>query len=238
MEHAAVALYRCLVVELVHVHQVDVERTGDALLYLNVDVLIVHAVVAPLPEGRTVAVSAGTATVDGVALDTADVREVHAHVSAVLTAEQRVALEVVTDLGLVSPLAVWIGGVGIHGGQGVGLIHSERGQVVDERSRSSLALALAAAAAERHVVAALSLEQEAHTTLRVRRREHGNRTLTINPTILICRVLRLPCVFGQEVEAALLQVGPYVERIDGRRHVELMGSVSHYVVSLFILVHP
>ena len=136
--HPALSLHDGLVVELVHVHQVELEVSVDALVHLDVEVLVVGAV-APFPEGGAITVGGMRAAVGVVVpVHGVHVGEVEAHVGAVFPSEQRVPLEVVTQFGLVCPLSLGLCGVGIECGECVGMVEGECGHVVDERGRANL----------------------------------------------------------------------------------------------------
>lgn len=168
MYHAAVPLNYRLVVKLVHVHKVQAEGARERLFYLYVEVLIV-GFVAPLEEGRAVAVGACERPVVRVygavlAVDGVYVREVHLYVHAVFASDGGVALEAVAQFGLIRPLAVGLRGIRVERGKGVGMLHGEGRQVVYGRG---YAAGFATLAPELHRVAALGLQQQAETAVRI-----------------------------------------------------------------------
>ena len=235
-------LHDGLVIALVHVHEVQLEVARDALVNLDVQVLIV-GLVAPAPELRGIAVSAGTADelvgshlqVARRLLDGVHMREVHLHARAVLTAEQCLLLERVAQLSLVGPFAFGMRGVGVEGRQRVGVVHGEGGQVVQERRRA----VHGAARAERHVVRPLGLQQYAQSALRVGAGKHGHVALAVDVAVVERRVLRLLCIFGQHVEATLRQIGAHVPGIHVLRQVQLVVGTHADIVlrGLLVLVH-
>ena len=236
MDQSAVSLNHRLVIELVHIHEVELERLRQLLLNLYVEVLIV-CLVAPLPESRAVSVCTRSAAVLLVLLDGVNVREVELEACAVLAAERCVALELISELCLISPFAVELCGVGIEGSESVCLLEGECGKVVDESRRT----VLRASAAEAHVVRAFSLEQEAHAAARVRCGEHCHVSLTVDEwEVLVERgVFCLLCVFSEDTEVASLKVGSHVKGVGVLRQTQLVRRVCHdVVVSLLMLVHP
>ena len=124
-------------------------------------------------------------------------REVDLDLGAILAANGRLLLEGITCLGLKCPFAIKLCGIGILGGQGVGLVMGERRQMVDETRGS----AHRATAAERHVFTALGLQQQTHSLLGIGGAKHGDISLTIVVQIIEGRILRLLGILSQDTES-------------------------------------
>ena len=255
--HASLAFYDGLVVALVHVHQVQAELFRQSARERDVQVLVV-SLVAPLEEAAGVALGAGERHVAlgerchvGSALEFpvygTHVAVVQLHIHAILSAQCCLALEVIAQLSLIGPLAVGqLCGVGVEGGQGVGLVLCEGRQVVDGAADAEHG----ASALERHVLRALGLQQQAEPLLRVAGREHGSAAAAVDVSVGLCGVVALLGVFGQQAQVAGVQLCAHVPCVHifglcyavGGVAVACVGGASHggrlQILLVLVLVHP
>ena len=232
---SAVPFDNGLIVLLVDVHQAELECLRELSRQREVEAAI-ECFVAPLEELRAVAVGLCDEVFCIVELpvDSTDIGKIGFHVHAVASAEQRFLLEVIAHFCLISPFAVGeLCGIGIDGGQRVGLVLREGRQVIDGR-RDADGFRGLASTLERHVFRPFCLQQDAQPFLGVRARQHDGRAFPVDVVVGKRRVGAFLRVLGQHVPCAFIEAHPHIPGIDELRESQAIEGREIYLLVVFL----